>query len=195
MIAWSNILILAVATLFTWLSYLKSVGPARLAKKIGPEAYAKCAGYRIICLLSMMIVMGNYILYYFHPLPITMPARFPWSWSISIWTALLVMVPTGYVLIRALLAAGQETFIPKPEHTMYGGVYKKIRHPQALAEIGLWFVFGLLLNSPFLAVYSLVWIPIVIHWCIAEDRDLLIRYGAAYREYRQRTWAFIPGIW
>ena len=193
--AWINFLILVVATLLTWLSYLKSVSPARLAKLIGREAYLKCVRYRRICLASFIIVIANYVLYAFHPLSTAMPAEFSWPWPTSLLIVLVTGIPAVYILIRALMAAGRETLTPRPEHTMYSGIYEKIRHPQALSEIGLWLVFGFVLNSPFLVVYSLVWIPIVVHWCIAEEHDLVIRYGSAYQEYRRRTWALIPGLW
>ncbi|NIV40707.1 MAG: isoprenylcysteine carboxyl methyltransferase, partial [Anaerolineae bacterium] len=49
-----------------------------------------------------------------------------------------------------------------------------------------------LLHSPFLALYSLVWIPIFVAISLAEERDLVLRYGKAYEEYRERTGFFLP---
>jgi protein-S-isoprenylcysteine O-methyltransferase Ste14 len=51
---------------------------------------------------------------------------------------------------------------------------------------------ALLLHSPFLALYSLVWIPIFGIMVWAEERDLVLRYGKAYEEYRERTGALFP---
>jgi hypothetical protein len=34
-------------------------------------------------------------------------------------------------MIRGLIDAGTESAIPKKEYAIYGGIYKKIRHPQA----------------------------------------------------------------
>ena len=82
--------------------------------------------------------------------------------------------------------------VPKPEHTMYGGIYDKIRHPQALGELPFWWVVAFLLHSPFLALYSFAWVPTFVLMCLAEERDLVIRYGQAYDEYRQRTGFFLP---
>ena len=195
MLSWMNVLVLVVATSVAWGSYFKSVAPAKLAKQIGPSAYLKCAWYRKICMPFMAIVFINYVIYYFYPLPIGIPAKFGWPWLVSAVIATLIAVPAGYALIRGLLDAGEETMTPKPEHAMYGGIYQKMRHPQTVGEIGLWLAFALVLNSPFLAVYVLVWIPAAFYCCVTEERDLVLRYGSAYQEYRRRTCAFLPGLW
>lgn len=75
---------------------------------------------------------------------------------------------------------------------MYGGIYAKIRHPQAVGEVFAWLWIAFLLHSPFLTLFSLVYFPIFILFCYAEERDLLLRYGDAYAEYCKRTGAFIP---
>ena len=80
----------------------------------------------------------------------------------------------------------------KKEHELYGGIYKKMRHPQAVGELPYWWVFAFALHSPFLVLYSLVWIPLFIIMSWAEERDLVIRYGEAYEEYRRRVGWFGP---
>ena len=82
--------------------------------------------------------------------------------------------------------------LPKKKHGLYGGIYKKIRHPQAMGEIPLWFAFGFFLNSPFLVIYSVVFIPIFVTISIVEEKDLLIRYGDKYAKYKQNTGFIIP---
>jgi protein-S-isoprenylcysteine O-methyltransferase Ste14 len=88
--------------------------------------------------------------------------------------------------------AGKETMIPEKEHTLYGGIYRYIRHPQALGEVTFWWVIAFLLHSPFLVLFSFVWLPIFAIACWAEERDLVIRYGQAYEEYRRNTGFVIP---
>ena len=195
MVSWINLLVLVVATSVAWGSYFRSVTPAKLAKQIGTSAYLKCAWYRKICVLFMATVFVNYIIYYFFPLPIGIPVKFGWPWWASLVIVVLLAVTSGYVLISGLVAAGEETMTPKPEHIMYGGIYQKIRHPQTVGEIGLWLALALILNSPFLLVYVLVWIPAAAFCCATEERDLLLRYGTSYEEYRRRTCAFLPGLW
>ena len=192
MIAWINIVILFISTLLTLVFYVKSVSPATLEKKQGPSAYQKCATARFISGIMMFIASANYILYVFFPLPIPLPKTFPWSWRISILIAIGIAIPSGWLWYRGMHDAGKETMIPKKEHTLYQGIYLKIRHPQALGELPFWWVFAFLCHSPFLTLYSLVWIPIFYLMCMAEERDLAIRYGQPYLDYKQRTGAFFP---
>ena len=88
--------------------------------------------------------------------------------------------------------AGEEAIRPKKDHTMYGGIYVKIRHPQAVGEVFLFAVIGLLLHSPFLTIFSLVYFPILAMMCYTEEADLSLRYGDAYAEYYRNPGAFWP---
>jgi len=88
--------------------------------------------------------------------------------------------------------AGEESLAPKKEHVLYGGIYKKIRHPQAAGEVTLWWVAAFFLNSPYLALFSFIWLPVFYIFCWAEEKDLVIRYGDAYLEYRKNTGFIIP---
>ena len=192
MIAWINLIILIIATFLTLYFYVKSVGPAALEQKIGLAAYKKCTQYRFLSGLLMGVVTINYIVYIFYPLPIPLAPTFPWSWWVSVLIAVVIAIPSGYVWIRGMKDAGEETMLVKKEHSMYGGIYQKIRHPQAVGELPFWWVIAFLLHSPFLVLYSFVWIPIFIAMSLAEERDLLIRYGKAYAQYQKRTGFMFP---
>jgi protein-S-isoprenylcysteine O-methyltransferase Ste14 len=119
---------------------------------------------------------------------------FPWPWWESGLIAAIIALPSGYLWIRGMIDAGEETMYPKKEHTMYGGIYNHIRHPQAAGECPFWFVLAFVLHSPFLVLYSLVWIPIFLRMCQAEEEDLLLRFGQEYREYQQRTGMLFPRL-
>jgi len=47
-------------------------------------------------------------------------------------------------------------------------------------------------DKPFLVFFSFFYVPIWYYMCVAEERDLLIRYGAAYEEYRSKTGFWLP---
>lgn len=194
MIAGLNFGILVISSLLFLIFYVKSVSPASLEKRIGSSAYQKCAIYRVISSFFMMIVAVNYILYYWFPLPLPLPRTFPWSWWVSAIIAVFIAIPSLYLMIRGAKDAGEETMTPKREHTMYGGIYTRIRHPQAVGEFPLWWVFAFLAHSPFLVLFSFAYVPVWYSMCVAEERDLLIRYGAAYEEYRKKTGFWFPKI-
>jgi protein-S-isoprenylcysteine O-methyltransferase Ste14 len=192
MMAWLNFALLVVSTALVLYFYVKSAGPAALEQKIGATAYQKCARYRLIAGLLMGLACVNYVLYVFYPLPIALSHTFPWAWWVSASMAALLAIPSGYVWLRGMQDAGEETMTPKKEHTLYGGIYEKIRHPQAVGELPFWWVIALALHSPFLALYSFVWVPVFVRMCWAEEHDLEIRYGQVYTAYQNRTGMFIP---
>ena len=173
--------------------YALSVQPARLERRIGEKAYARCGVYRKAGTVPMYIAMVNFILYRWFPLSWDpFPARFPWPYWVNAVVAAVIGIPAVTVMIRGVRDAGSETMSPEKHHTMYGGIYEKIRHPQALGEAPIWIVVAFLLNLPFLAVFSLLYLPVWYWWCLVEERDLLLRYGEAYAEYRKRTGMFLP---
>ena len=192
MIQWVNLAVLVLSTLLFLYFYVKSAAPAALQARIGPQAYVLCTRYRLVASVLMTVATVNYVIYFFYPLPIPLAQAFPWPWWISGLIALAIALPSGYLFYRGVKDAGEETMVVRKEHTLYGGIYEKIRHPQAMGELPFWWVVAFLLHSPFLALYSLVWIPIFVAICIAEERDLVIRYGKAYEEYRARTGFLLP---
>lgn len=191
-IAWVNFACMILASLLFLYFYVRSVSPATLEKILGPGAYARCGRDRIVASVFEMLIVVNYVLYTLHPLTVPLPEKFPWSWWISALIALAIAIPSMTLMVIGLKDAGEEALLPKKEHKMYGGIYTKIRHPQAAGEVFLWWVFAFLLNSPFLVLFSFIYIPIFIMLCFAEEQDLLWRYGDAYADYVRRTGAFWP---
>ena len=192
MIAWINFSVLIFSSLLFLYFYVLSVSPAALELVSGPKAYARCARYRMIAMVFELIAVGSYITYYFYPLSTPLPANFPWPYWVSAILAALLGIPSLWIMVLGLKHAGEEAAVPKKEHSMYGGIYQKIRHPQAAGEVLLWWVMAFLLDSPFLAIYSFVFIPIFLLMSQAEEHDLLLRYGDSYVEYYRRTGAFFP---
>ena len=192
MIPWINFAVLITSSCLFTVFYVKSVGPAALERRIGPSAYERCATFRLISSIFMFVVAVNYVLYYWFPLPLPLPRTFPWPWWVSAVIAVLIAVPTAYLMYRGVKDAGEETMRPKREHTLYGGIYTRIRHPQAVGDFPLWWVLAFFVHSPFLALFSFSFVPVWYYFCVAEERDLLIRYGAAYNKYRATTGFWLP---
>jgi protein-S-isoprenylcysteine O-methyltransferase Ste14 len=141
-----------------------------------------------------MVCAADYFIYYYFPLPLSefLPDRFPISRYFTVTLAALIAVPSSYLMIRGARDAGEETMRPKPEHKMYGGIYRKIRHPQAVGEFPLWCSMALLANSPFLTLFSFLYVPVWYYFCVAEEKDLRIRYGAAFEQYQSTVGFWIP---
>ena len=192
MINWINFTILIIAALLFTYFYVKSVSPAQLEQKIGPSAYEKCGRYRVIAMIFEFIAVGNYVVYYFYPLPLPIPTTFAWDWPISIAIAILIAIPSIWLMIQGMLDAGAEAIAPKKEHAMYGGIYKKMRHPQAVGEAIVWWPIAFALNSPHLVLISFIWLPIFYYTMFAEEKDLVIRFGDAYVDYQQQAGFIFP---
>jgi protein-S-isoprenylcysteine O-methyltransferase Ste14 len=192
MIAWVNFGVFLCAALLMLYFYVRSAGPAALEKTIGKIAWARCKWYRLVASGFELIAVANYVIYYFYPLPISLPRTFPWDYWISLIIAIAILIPGGYLMYLGLRDAGEESLAPKREHRLFGGIYQKMRHPQATGEVTLWWVAAFILNSPFLALISFIWLPIFYIMCLAEERDLVLRYGESYLEYKRKTGFLIP---
>lgn len=192
-IGWLNFASIVLSSIIFSVLYVLSVRPAHLERKIGEKAYRRCGLYRTLSMVPMTLAMVNYVLYRWYPLPIDpLPARFPWPYGVSLILAVALGLPAMAVFIQGMRDAGEETLAPDKSHTLYGGIYEKIRHPQALGEAPLWLIMALLLNSPFLTFFSLLYLGVWYWWCVEEEKDLLLRYGQAYDDYRARTGMFFP---
>jgi len=193
MIAWINFFTLIIGGVLMTALYLMSARPAALEKKIGPKAYKLSGRYRILASIFMLTVTANYILYHWYPLPVDpFPQNFPWPYWVSALIAAVIAVPSLALEVRSVMDAKSEALLPDKGHTLYKGIYEKVRHPMALGEIPLWWVIAFLVNSPFLVVFSFIWVPVWYWWCSAEEKDLALRYGEEYLHYREKTGMFIP---
>ncbi|MFW9918592.1 MAG: methyltransferase family protein [Candidatus Thorarchaeota archaeon] len=192
MIEWLNLIFLIGSTLASLYLYIKSVQPARLEKEIGQIAYEKCERYREYASITFFLFFLAYLLYYFFPLPLPIPINLPWEYSVSLILAVLIAIPSFLLMGLGVRDAGEETLRPKKEHEMYGGIYNWIRHPQSLGEVWTGHIIALVLNSTFLFLFSFLWIPIFFYMSIVEERDLILRYGESYIEYRRQVGMYFP---
>jgi protein-S-isoprenylcysteine O-methyltransferase Ste14 len=192
MFAWINFAVLLFASILLLFFYVRSARPAGREKIIGPRAYRLCFYDRLVAGALEFVITANFILHYFFPLATPLPQKFPWAWWISLVIAVAIGIPATILLVVGSIHAGEETIHPKKEHIMYGGIYTKLRHPQAVGEAFLFPVITILLNSPLLTLFSLIYFPIIIIMCYAEEQDLMLRYGDAYVDYCKRTGAFFP---
>ena len=192
MIAWLNFAVLLIASILFLFFYVRSVSPAGRAKVIGERAYRLCFVDRLVSGAFELVITLNFVLYRYFPLETPLPETYPWSWWISLAVAALIGIPATTLMVIGLRHAGEEAMRPKQEHTMYGGIYAHLRHPQAVGEVFLFPVMAILLHSPFLTLFSLIYFPIFIIMCYAEEQDLLLRYGDSYANYCKYTGAFWP---
>ena len=192
MIAYLNIVVLISSGLIFFVLYVISVSPAQLEKRWGAAAYPRCGRIRAVAMVFEFIAVGCYIVYYFYPLPLPLPTQFAWGWPVSLAIGTLVGVPSIWLMVKGMLDAGTESAVPDKSHTLYGGIYKYMRHPQAFGEMTIWWAIAFWLNSPFLVLFSFIWIPLFYLMCLAEERDLVVRYGQPYLDYQKQAGFLLP---
>jgi len=192
LIEWLNLLLMIIIAIVCTYYYVKSVQPAKLEQEIGEIAYEKCERYRLYASVPFFLFFIPYIIYLYYPLPLPIPNELPWDYWISIVLAIVIAIPSFAIMGIGVRAAGVETYKPMKEHKMYGGIYNTIRHPQSIGEVWLGVIIALIFNRTFLLLFSFIWFPIFYYMLIVEERDLIIRYGEAYVEYRNRVGMIFP---
>jgi protein-S-isoprenylcysteine O-methyltransferase Ste14 len=75
------------------------------------------------------------------------------------------------------------------------GIRARLRHPYYLGH--LCELVGWTIGSGLAAIYGMTLFAILTGYfmVLAEERELELRFGEKYRQYRQRTAAMFPGIW
>ena len=187
-----NFSVLVLSGILMSLLYTLSVSPQKMESKWGEKAFKRCGRIRALSMVFMTIVFVNYVIYTFYPLEIGLPNRFPWPYWVSLVMAAVILIPSAGLMVIGVKDAGMEAVRPDKSSTMYGGIYQKVRHPQAFGEMISWFGIAVACHSLHMTLLSLVWIPVWIWWCKMEEKDLLLRYGDDYADYIKRTGMFFP---
>ncbi|UCH11615.1 MAG: hypothetical protein JSU61_06915, partial [Fidelibacterota bacterium] len=73
MLPWLNFISLVVATVLFLYLYVLSVSPAAMERRIGPRAWRRCMWLRVAAGFFEFVIVANYVLYLFYPLPIGLP--------------------------------------------------------------------------------------------------------------------------
>lgn len=175
MISWINVVVLIVATILVLYFEVKSAVPVALEKKIGAIAQARCTRYRVLASLMMTLAGINYVIYALYPLPLPLPQTFPWSWWVSAAIATVFAIVAGYLWWREMDEAGEEKVATNQTYRVYEDIYEKNQHPQLPSELPFWWVIAFLLHSPFLALFSFIWVPIFELASWLDQQDLLMR--------------------
>ncbi|MDC7126972.1 MAG: methyltransferase [Spirochaetales bacterium] len=194
MINYINVIIMIASMLWYTIFYIISVGPARMEKKKGDKSYKICSRIRKISFVGMCVFLLAEIIYLFYPLNIGLSTRLfsgISGWIISIAIGLVISI-AATILMRAAVAVANDSITTRKENGMYGGIYQKIRHPQAIGDVSYWIALAFFFNSPFLILINLLWIPL--NYIIAkyEEKDLKLRFGQNYVDYMKTTGMFIP---
>ncbi|MCP4764049.1 MAG: isoprenylcysteine carboxylmethyltransferase family protein [archaeon] len=191
MIQYINVVIMLLSYISMFFLYIISIQPIKYREKWGNESEKKCLVIRTISGIFWLFIFITYILYLFYPID-GIPHNYPWSYFITLTISIFLLIPSIWLITIAFKDAGAETAKPNATQEIFGGIYEKIRHPQYTAEIVIWILLGMILNSIFLTIISFLWIPIFIIWIKFEEKDLILRFGNKYEERQKTTGMLIP---
>lgn len=191
-----KLIVIGIFSTMLWyvLFYILSVGPARLEKKIGSKSYKICSILRKIAFAGLFLHIAAEIMYFIKPIDIGLPKRIipgVTGWVYSIIIGILITLWASWI-IKLVSKVATDSFTPDKNNQMFGGLYEKIRHPQAVADVAYFFGIAFLLNSLFLLIIAAIWILMNYLIVIAEESDLKIRFGQSYSDYMDRTNRFVP---
>jgi protein-S-isoprenylcysteine O-methyltransferase Ste14 len=115
------------------------------------------------------------------------------------WLGIAVLAVGGVLRIWPMFVLGRRfsgLVAIQPGHELATeGPYRWVRHPSYLGAMLALFGSALVFRSGVGVVAAVLGFPLLFDRIDAEERLLATRFGAAYDEYRRRTWRLIPGIY
>jgi protein-S-isoprenylcysteine O-methyltransferase Ste14 len=179
-------------------SLLASHQAKRISEKLLGETFARRwyrLFYNLVALVTLMPVLWVTAV---SPDEILWQAPSPWNLLLRS-IQMLALVGMGYALLQTgslsflgLRQLVSESGHEEPQPFVTGGLYRLVRHPiYTFGLVFLWFSPTLSLNSATFALGITAYILIGI---VFEERKLEREFGSAYREYKQKTPALIPGL-
>ena len=115
------------------------------------------------------------------------------------WLAALVgvgMLPMVYWQMRSIGRNISETFLTKEHHALVThGPYRWIRHPLYAVSTIILVALSLVAANGFMLAMAVLSIFIVTFFVIPrEEKQLILKFGEAYREYQRRTDRLVPRL-
>lgn len=128
-----------------------------------------------------------------------MPALLPGTLGMSIGVVLVVLgaMLCGWCVRRFVRAKGTPVPFNPPKELIVAGPYVWVRNPMVTGVFTALFGIGLMLHSISIV---LIWTPLyvlahAIELKRVEEPELELRFGEAYRRYKQAVPMFIPRPW
>jgi len=113
--------------------------------------------------------------------------RLPWTaWRIA---GIAIAAPAFLLFVAARIELGRAFSVQAKATTLVTtGVYSRIRNP--IYFFGAMFILGIIIwmGRPWLLLIFAVLIPMQVVRSRKEERVLTEKFGAAYLDYKQKTW-------
>src|SRR5260370_41812664 len=134
-------------------------------------------------LVTLAVVITGFSLYGMQAAPL----HLTWTaWRIA---GTAIAAPAFLLFVAARIELGRAFSVQAKATTLVTtGVYSRIRNP--IYFFGATFILGIILwmGRPWLLVIFVVLIPLQVVRSRKEERVLTEKFGAAYLDYKQKTW-------
>jgi protein-S-isoprenylcysteine O-methyltransferase Ste14 len=154
--------------------------------------FAKALMPLILYVIIALFILASFWVDRWLALPVF---RFTW-WGIGLFVLLLLLgfVIDAWIIVTFRRASGTPMPFKPPSKLITTGIYAHVRNPMAIAGIligeGLGFLLGslslILIFIPLLTLLGFIYLKDV------EERELELRFGREYLEYRKKVPMFIP---
>lgn len=115
------------------------------------------------------------------------------------WPGVVIYAIGGVARLAPVVVLGNRfsglVAIQKDHQLVTTGWYGLIRNPSYVGMIAMGLGWGLVFRSGLGVIIALALIPFLITRINAEERLLASHFGAAYEDYRGRTWRLIPWVY
>ena len=112
------------------------------------------------------------------------------------WTLVIITGAASFVVVAnlALRGSGAPFFIALSRKLAVDWLYAWTRNPMVLAAVAFFLALGIWFQSLFFVLWVLImFTPALLFFVkMFEERELEIRFGASYREYKSRTPMLVP---
>ncbi len=172
--------------------YLISLQPKKRESKVGAKAWKQSKNLRTVGFFCETLGVINIFLWIKIPIP-----KLDWNITQNPSIALIIALSLGFpcliIMSIGVMQAGKESWEPHRHEILNHGLYRYVRHPQAITEFPLFAIIAFGVNSWFLfgilTLYAIIYLPIMKK---VEENDLIRRFGDKYKAYQIETGAFFP---
>ena len=115
------------------------------------------------------------------------------------WAGVALLAIGGVLRIWPMFVLGRRfsgLVAIQPGHELEtGGPYRHVRHPSYLGMMLGLVGWALVFRSSAGMIGTVLGVPVLLDRIEAEEALLAARFGAAYADYRRRTWRLVPGVY
>jgi len=121
---------------------------------------------------------------------------FPWTFVLALILIAVGLIPTSWSLIQFMRNRGSPVPTDPPRKLITTGLYSYCRNPMLLGAFLILFGISILIGSLSATVFYIPLLIVLLYLQVVkvEEKDMELKFGREYLEYKSRVPRFIPRI-